>query len=68
MFNLIGTYECKADVKGRVMVPIALKKQIDSCFNTGLCYKKSCVSALSRIVSHGGMEIVDGENGKTESV
>ena len=30
MLNLIGTYECKADVKGRIMVPAALKKQIVS--------------------------------------
>jgi MraZ protein len=28
MLNLIGTYECKADMKGRVMVPAALKKQL----------------------------------------
>ena len=28
MLNLIGTYECKADVKGRVMVPADLKKQL----------------------------------------
>lgn len=30
MLNLIGTYECKADVKGRVMVPAPLKKQLAS--------------------------------------
>ncbi len=28
MLNLIGTYDCKADVKGRVMVPADLKKQL----------------------------------------
>ncbi|HBY66814.1 MAG TPA: division/cell wall cluster transcriptional repressor MraZ, partial [Flavobacteriaceae bacterium] len=28
MLNLIGTYECKADSKGRVMMPSALKKQL----------------------------------------
>ncbi|MDX1783157.1 MAG: MraZ N-terminal domain-containing protein, partial [Aequorivita vladivostokensis] len=28
MLNLIGTYECKSDVKGRVMVPAPLKKQL----------------------------------------
>jgi MraZ protein len=30
MLNLIGTYECKADAKGRLMVPAALKKQLAS--------------------------------------
>lgn len=28
MKNLIGTYECKVDAKGRLMVPVALKKQL----------------------------------------
>jgi|TARA_B110000238_G_C16115851_1_gene434798 MraZ protein len=28
MINLIGTYECKADVKGRLMISSALKKQL----------------------------------------
>ena len=28
MTNLIGTYECKADAKGRVMFSSALKKQL----------------------------------------
>ena len=28
MEHLIGTYECKVDTKGRVMMPIALKKQL----------------------------------------
>ncbi|MFT6049379.1 MAG: MraZ protein, partial [Patiriisocius sp.] len=28
MLNLIGTYECKADAKGRLMMPSSLKKQL----------------------------------------
>jgi MraZ protein len=28
MSNLMGEYECKIDTKGRVMMPVALKKQI----------------------------------------
>ena len=28
MINVIGTYECKADAKGRVMFPVSLKKQL----------------------------------------
>ena len=41
MFNLIGTYECKADVKGRVMVPIALKKQIAPVSTQGFVIKRA---------------------------
>tara|TARA_B100000524_G_scaffold141760_1_gene71141 strand:- start:1646 stop:2107 length:462 start_codon:yes stop_codon:yes gene_type:complete len=29
MSSLIGTYECKADTKGRLMIPVALRKQLD---------------------------------------
>ncbi|AWM14083.1 division/cell wall cluster transcriptional repressor MraZ [Flavobacterium sp. NRK F10] len=29
MKPLIGTYECKVDAKGRLMIPVALKKQFD---------------------------------------
>ena len=28
MQHFIGTYECKADEKGRIMLPVSLKKQI----------------------------------------
>ncbi|SRR5690554_3026265 len=41
MLNLIGTYECKADVKGRVMVPAALKKQLTPVMEEGFVVKRS---------------------------
>lgn len=41
MLNLIGTYECKADVKGRVMVPAALKKQLSSVMADGFVVKRA---------------------------
>jgi len=41
MLNLIGTYECKADVKGRVMVPAALKKQLTPVMAEGFVVKRS---------------------------
>ena len=28
MINIVGTYECKLDPKGRVKLPVALKKQL----------------------------------------
>jgi MraZ protein len=41
MLNLIGTYECKADVKGRVMVPAALKKQLAPAMTDGFVIKRA---------------------------
>ena len=41
MLNLIGTYECKADVKGRVMVPAPLKKQFLPVMSEGFVIKRA---------------------------
>ena len=41
MVNLIGTYECKADVKGRMMLPSALKKQLQDILHEGFVLKRS---------------------------
>nr|WP_279347013.1 division/cell wall cluster transcriptional repressor MraZ [Gramella sp. AN32] len=39
--NLIGTYECKVDAKGRLMVPAALKKQLAPMLQEGFVVKRS---------------------------
>ncbi|MFD1096761.1 division/cell wall cluster transcriptional repressor MraZ [Salegentibacter chungangensis] len=41
MVNLIGTYECKVDAKGRLMVPSALKKQLAPMLQGGFVLKRS---------------------------
>ena len=41
MINFIGTYECKSDVKGRVMIPVALKNQMVPVMNDGFVLKRS---------------------------
>lgn len=41
MINIIGTYECKADVKGRVTLPSALKKQLHKIIDDGFVIKRS---------------------------
>ena len=33
MINIVGTYECKIDIKGRVNVPSAIKKQLANCYS-----------------------------------
>jgi MraZ protein len=41
MLNLIGTYECKADVKGRVMMPSPLKRQLLPVVADGFVVKRA---------------------------
>ncbi|AVR44099.1 division/cell wall cluster transcriptional repressor MraZ [Christiangramia fulva] len=41
MVNLIGTYECKVDAKGRLMVPSALKKQLAPMLQEGFVIKRA---------------------------
>jgi MraZ protein len=39
--HLIGTYECKADTKGRILMPIAIKKQLSSVITNGFVLKRA---------------------------
>jgi MraZ protein len=39
--NLIGTYECKVDAKGRLMVPAPLKKQLSPMLQDGFVLKRA---------------------------
>ena len=41
MISLIGTYECKADVKGRLLLPIALKRQLGDQIKESFILKRS---------------------------
>ena len=41
MVNLIGTYECKADAKGRIVLAAALKKQLAPILLEGFVLKRS---------------------------
>ncbi|MDH3697789.1 MAG: division/cell wall cluster transcriptional repressor MraZ [Flavobacteriaceae bacterium] len=41
MINFIGTYDCKADTKGRVMIPVTLKNQMAPVLNKGFVIKRS---------------------------
>ena len=38
---MIGTYECKIDVKGRLMFPVNLKKQLGKHLNESFIVKRS---------------------------
>ena len=41
MINLIGTYECKADAKGRLALSASLKKQLMPILQEGFVLKRS---------------------------
>lgn len=41
MNSLIGTYECKVDSKGRLMLPAALKKQLSPMLQNGFVIKRA---------------------------
>ncbi len=41
VIGFIGTYECKADAKGRVMIPVTLKNQMAPVLNQGFVIKRS---------------------------
>ncbi len=39
--SLIGTYDCKVDAKGRLMLPASLKKQLSSVLADGFVLRRS---------------------------
>jgi len=39
--TIVGTYECKADSKGRLMVPVSLKNQLAASLQDGFVLKRS---------------------------
>lgn len=41
MVSFIGTYDCKADAKGRIMIPVTLKNQMVPILNEGFVIKRS---------------------------
>jgi len=41
VISFIGTYDCKADAKGRVMIPVTLKNQMAPVLNKGFVIKRS---------------------------
>ncbi|MEO6346838.1 MAG: division/cell wall cluster transcriptional repressor MraZ [Aquaticitalea sp.] len=41
MNSLIGTYECKVDAKGRLMLPAAIKKQLAPMLQDGFVLKRA---------------------------
>ncbi|WP_046757146.1 division/cell wall cluster transcriptional repressor MraZ [Kordia jejudonensis] len=66
MINLIGTYECKVDAKGRMLVPAAIKKQLSPVLQEGFVVKRSlfeaCLELYPMAEWHEAMKEVNGLN------
>ncbi|MGB2514544.1 MAG: division/cell wall cluster transcriptional repressor MraZ [Flavobacteriaceae bacterium] len=66
MLHLVGTYECKADTKGRIMVPIAIKKQLAAAASNGFVLKRAvfntCLELYPMKEWEGLMDKVNGLN------
>ncbi|MBL4586045.1 MAG: division/cell wall cluster transcriptional repressor MraZ [Flavobacteriales bacterium] len=66
MTNIIGTYECKVDTKGRLMLPTAVKKQLMSRLQEGFVLKRGmfekCVELYPMSEWNAKMKKVNGLN------
>ncbi|MGY6649007.1 division/cell wall cluster transcriptional repressor MraZ [Wenyingzhuangia sp. IMCC45574] len=64
MDTLIGTYECKADAKGRVMLAAALKKQLEPVVHEGFVLKRSVFQKCLELYPMAEWKKVMGQVGK----
>jgi MraZ protein len=64
--NIIGTYECKADSKGRLMLPAPLRKQLTAALEQGFVLKRSvfanCLELYPMAEWNRAMQTVNGLN------
>ena len=64
MQHLIGTYECKADAKGRIMMPIAIKKQLSGLTSESFVLKRAVFNlCLELYPMKEWMELMEKVNG-----
>ena len=64
MINLVGTYECKIDAKGRLMLHSVLKKQLAPVIAEGFVLKRSVFSSCLEIHPLGEWNVLMGEVNK----
>lgn len=64
MESLIGTYECKTDTKGRVMLSAALKKQLEGVLHEGFVLKRSVFQPCLELYPMAEWNKVMGQIGK----
>ena len=52
MINLVGTFECTVDNKGRIMIPSQLKKQLDGVTSSSFILKRSVFQNCLELFPH----------------
>lgn len=58
MNSLIGTYECKIDAKGRLLIPAPLKKQLASSLQEGFVLKRSVFQQCLELYPMGEWQLM----------
>ena len=58
MINLIGTYECKVDAKGRMLVPADLKRQLSPILQQGFIIKEGLFGSCLELHPMSEWEVV----------
>ncbi len=58
MNSLIGTYECKVDAKGRLMLPVALKKQLNPVLQNGFVLKRAVFQSCLELYPMAEWEVL----------
>ena len=58
MNTLIGTYECKVDAKGRLMLPVSFKKQLASVMGNGFVLKRAVFQPCLELYPMGEWELL----------
>lgn len=58
MTNLIGVHDCKADAKGRVLFPIALRNQLPDIMDQGFVIKRSIFQQCLELYPRPEWELV----------
>ena len=64
MTNLIGVYECNVDAKGRLMLPVAFKKQLTSILSDGFVLKRSVFNKCLELYPIAGWNELSAEVNK----
>ena len=58
MINLIGTYECTVDNKGRIMIPAQLKKQLDGFTKEPFILKRSVFQNCLELIPYSEWKLM----------
>ena len=58
MISLIGTYDCKVDAKGRLMIPSGMKKQLSPIVEEGFVLRRSVFQSCLELYPMGEWQVL----------